>query len=151
MSTELNLEQRRQRVKELEEEMAALKLDIVAENNTSECNERYEELLEHEPWTFVKSVQEALDFSTQVIRDHTTTELEQLLDFFNGKSPSAKKHKLIIFLKEFPCYRTKDFKKLRSRFFCLRLKGREALKNGTDNTNFYNYAAELGFDFRLNT
>ena len=148
MSTEvLDPESRRQRMKEIQEEMAKLEFDEIAENNAVECDEKYEELLELEPVSLIKGFQEALEFTNQLIRDLSNNQLTQILDYFNGKSPTQKKKQLLTFLKEFGCYRTKDFRKLRNRLFGLRNKGRDALKNGTDEAGFYQYCKELGFKF----
>ena len=139
-------EERERRIKELEEEMIELKLTNQEEESKT-YNDRYEELLRLEPFTIAKGFQEALDLSTTYLRDMTNTEIEKLLEYFTGTSLSQKKRKLIQFLKELGIYRTKDFKKMRNRFFGLRHNGKEALRKGTDETGYYEYCKQLGFKF----
>ena len=139
-------EAREARIKELEQEMIELKL-ANEEERVGVYNDRYEELLKLEPFTIAKGFQEALDLSTSYLRDMSNNQIEELLKYFKGDSPSQKKRKLIQFLKEFGIYRTKDFKKMRNRFFGLKHKGREALREGTGEADFYKYCQEIGFNF----
>ena len=140
------MEARENRIKELEAEMIDLKL--ANEKNLNEnFKDRYEELITLEPWNIAAQFQEALETSTTFIRDMSVTQIDELLTYFEGNSPSQKKKNLLQFLKSIGLYRTKDFKKLRNRFFGLKHKGKEALKKNTDNSGFYEYCKQLGFKF----
>ena len=141
------IEARQKRIEELEREMSQLRFEAITMNTELECNERYEVLLKTEPWNIAKGVQEAVEFSITGIRRFTNAELNQILDFFDGKSPTQQRKHMMNFLNEFSCYRTNDFKKLRNRLETLRSMGKEALEQGNDETNFYQYCKDIGFRF----
>ena len=134
------------RIKELEAEMIELKLEN-EKKLIGTYQDRYEELVALEPWSIAKQFQEALEVSATYIREMTIAQIDELLEYFDGNSPSQKKKKLIQFLKVLGIYRTKDFKKMRNMFFSLRHRGKEALRKDKDETGYYEYCQQLGFKF----
>lgn len=148
MSTQQNVkEARAKRKSELEQELAELNLADIAEEVAEDSNAEYEEMLMLQPRNLAKGFKEALEFTTDFLKNTPNKQVEEILQYFNGATPTQQKKQLATFLKEFGCYRTKDFKKLRNRLFSLRYKGREVLNNGADEYDFYKYCGELGFKF----
>lgn len=118
-------------------------------NEEQEEHERddYEELLKCEPWLTVRAMQDSNAFTQQTLRDMSVTDLNTVLPFFNGKSPSQQKKQLAIFLKELPAYKTTDISLLHRRFENLKYLGRKVLERNEDVDNFFKYCGELGFVF----
>ena len=140
------------RLKQIEEEATAIKLQIEEEDEEDEqilkrVQGLYEEALTTEPWIVNLEFQDAESFTNELLKATSNEKIEKLLDLFEGKTLTQKKKTLTIFLKEFPAYKTKDFFKLYTRLKILRFKGRKVFEYNTDESGFYTKCQQFGFKF----
>ena len=146
-------EVREKQMKATEERLTIMKLQNDDEelekafNKLKEEADAYEQLLLYEPINAVEKFKDALNFTLEFIKEKPNEEIAQILQFFNGKTQTKKKSQLVQFLKEFPCYRTKNLDTMLKRFTCLRYQGKNGSNLGEEERNFLTKCIEIGFNF----
>lgn len=144
---------RSQKIKQLEEELMTLRIqnddDELESKVTKMIQEAnaFEQLLALQPYVLVEAFRDAINFTTEFIKNKSNAELAKVLQFFDGKSQTAKKKQLIYLLKEMPCYRTKDLDRMVTMFTCLRYSGKHFNESNEAEKEFYEKCVMIGFKF----
>lgn len=144
---------RTQKIKQLEEEIMTLRiqnddaeLDSKVTNLIQEAD-AFEQLLALQPYLLVEAFRDAVNFTTEFIKNKSNAELAKVLQFFDGKSQTAKKKQLISLIKEMPCYRTKDLDRMVTMFTCLRYSGKHFDGKNEAEKAFLEKCVMIGFKF----
>ena len=97
---------RTQKIKQLEDEIMTLRiqnddaeLDSKVANLIQEAD-AFEQLLALQPYLLVEAFRDAVNFTTEFIKNKSNAELAKVLQFFDGKSQTAKKKQLISLSKQ---------------------------------------------------
>lgn len=80
----------------------------------------YEACIQEDPIEFMKQGSDSFNTSTVLFRNASIQELEGCLRFFNGKSQSSKKRRLLTLLRRAPNIRTSNFKLLEQRLYIIK-------------------------------
>ena len=144
---------RSQKIKQLEDEIMTLRiqnddeeLETKVTSMVQESND-FEKLLELQPFLLVEAFRDAVNFTTEFIKNKSNAELAKVLQFFDGKSQTAKKKQLICLLKEMPCYRTTDLDRMVTLLTCLRFSGKHFEEKTDEEKAFLEKCMMIGFKF----
>ena len=144
---------RTQKIKQLEEEIMTLRIqndDAELESqvtNLVQVSNAFDQLLELQPFLLVEAFRDAVNFTTEFIKNKSNAELAKVLQFFDGKSQTAKKKQLICLLKEMPCYRITDLDRMVAMLTCLRFSGKHFEDKTDEEKVFLEKCMMIGFKF----
>ena len=81
------------------------------------------------------------------LKELQLTDMAHILRYFEGKTPTQKRNKLIRFLQTFPAYKTTDFNEMYYRLTKLQARAMLASKQGEDDNPFFKELKQSGFIF----
>ena len=134
-----------ERIKKLQEQLKQ------AEEHRSNYEEKYGDdfnlLLATQPWLVNANFLDSLKLTQDKLKDLQIIDMAHILRYFEGKTPTQKRKKLIRFLQMFPAYKTTDFHEMYFRLTKLQARAIQATKQGEDDSPFFKALKQSGFIF----
>ena len=136
----------------IEERIAKLQEQLrQAEEHRVNYEEKYGDdynlLLATQPWLVNANFLDSMKVTQDKLKELQLTDMAHILRFFEGKTPTQKRNKLIRFLHSFPAYKTTDFHEMYYRFTKLQARAMLASKQGEDDNPFFKELRQSGFIF----
>ena len=116
-------------------------------NYDEKYGDDYNLLLATQPWLVNANVLDSIKLTQNTLKELQVTDIAHVLRFFEGKSPTQKRNKLIRFLQMFPAYKTTDFYEMYYRLTKLQARAMLATKQGEDDSPFFKDLKQSGFIF----
>ena len=107
----------------------------------------YNILLATQPWLVNANFLDSMKLKQDTLKELQVTDIAHILRFFEGKTPTQKRNKLIRFLQTFPAYKTTDFHEMYYRLTKLQAIAMLATKQGEDDNPFFKDLKASGFIF----
>lgn len=134
-----------ERIKKLQEQLKQ------AEEHRANYDEKYGDdynlLLANQPWLVNANFLDSMKLKQDTLKELQVTDLAHILRFFEGKTPTQKRNKLIRFLQMFPAYKTTDFYEMHYRLTKLQARAIQASKQEEDDSPFFKDLKQSGFIF----
>ncbi len=134
-----------ERIKKLQEQLKQAEERRI--NYDEKYGDDYNQLLAIQPWLVNANVIDSMKLKQDTLKETQLTDLANVLRFFEGKTPTQKRNKLIRFLQIFPAYKTTDFHEMYYRLSKLQALAMCATKKGEDDSPFYKELRDTGFIF----
>lgn len=134
-----------ERIKKLQEQLKQAQERRI--NYDEKYGDDYNQLLAIQPWLVNANVIDSMKLKQDTLKETQLTDLANVLRFFEGKTPTQKRNKLIRFLQTFPAYKTTDFHEMYYRLSKLQALAMCATKKGEDDSPFFKALKQSGFIF----
>ena len=116
-------------------------------NYDEKYGDDYNLLLATQPWLVNANFLDSMKLKQDTLKELQVTDIAHILRFFDGKTPTQKRNKLIRFLQTFPAYKTTDFHEMYYRLTKLHERALLATKQGEDEQPFFKEIKASGFIF----
>ena len=116
-------------------------------NYDEKYGDDYNQLLAIQPWLVNANVIDSMKLKQDTLKETQLTDLANVLRFFEGKTLTQKRNKLLRFLQTFPAYKTTDFHEMYYRLTKLQARAMLATKQGEDDSPFFKELRNTGFIF----
>ena len=134
-----------ERIKKLQEQLKQAQERRI--NYDEKYGDDYNQLLAIQPWLVNANVIDSMKLKQDTLKETQLTDLANVLRFFEGKTPTQKRNKLIRFLQTFPAYKTTDFHEMYYRLSKLQALAMKETKKGEDDSPFFKALKQSGFIF----
>ena len=134
-----------ERIKKLQEQLKQAQERRI--NYDEKYGDDYNQLLAIQPWLVNANVIDSMKLKQDTLKETQLTDLANVLRFFEGKTPTQKRNKLIRFLQTFPAYKTTDFHEMYYRLSKLQALAMCATKKGEDDSPSFKALKQSGFIF----
>ena len=115
--------------------------------NMEKYGDDFNLLLATQPWLVNANFLDSLKLTQDKLKDLQIIDMAHILRYFEGKTPTQKRKKLIRFLQMFPAYKTTDFHEMYFRLTKLQARAIQATKQGEDDSPFFKALKQSGFIF----
>ena len=134
-----------ERIKQLQEQLKQAQEHRL--NEDEKYGDDYNLLLANIPWLVNANFIDSMRLKQDTLKELQVTDIAHILRFFEGKTLTQKRNKLIRFLQTFPAYKTTDFHEMYYRLTKLQARGIQASKQGEDDQPFFKDLKASGFIF----
>ena len=134
-----------ERIKKLQEQLRQAQEHRMSEDE--KYGDDFNLLLAAQPWLVNANFLDSMKLKQDTLKELQVTDIAHILRFFEGKTPTQKRNKLIRFLQTFPAYKTTDFHEMYYRLTKLRERAILAAKQGEDEQPFFKEIKASGFIF----
>ena len=134
-----------ERIKKLQEQLKQAQERRI--NYDEKYGDDYNQLLAIQPWLVNANVIDSMKLKQDTLKETQLIDLANVLRFFEGKTPTQKRNKLIRFLQMFPAYKITDFFEMYYRLTKLQALAMTATKQGEANSPFFKELRNTGFIF----
>ena len=116
-------------------------------NYDQKYGDDYNLLLATQPWLVNANFLDAMKLTQDKLKELQVADMTHILRFFEGKTPTQKRNKLIRFLQMFPAYKTTDLNEMHYRLTKLEARAMLASKQGEEDNPFFKELKQSGFIF----
>ena len=134
-----------ERIKKLQEQLKQAQEHRL--NEDEKYGDDYNLLLATQPWLVNANFLDSMKLKQDTLKELQVTDIAHILRFFEGKTPTQKRNKLIRFLQTFPAYKTTDFHEMYYRLTKLQALATAATKQGEEENPFFKDLKQSGFIF----
>ena len=134
-----------ERIKQLQEQLKQAQEHRL--NEDEKYGDDYNLLLATQPWLVNANFLDSMRLKQDTLKELQVTDIAHILRFFEGKTLTQKRNKLIRFLQVFPAYKTTDFHEMHYRLTKLQARAMLATKQGEDDQPFFKDLKQSGFIF----
>ena len=135
----------------IQERIAKLQEQLKQAEDRANYEEKYGDdfnlLLATQPWLVNANFLDSMKLKQDTLKELQVNDIAHILRFFEGKTPTQKRNKLIRFLQAFPAYKTTDFHEMYFRLTKLQARAIQATKQGEDDSPFFKDLKQSGFIF----
>ena len=135
----------------IQERIAKLQEQLKQAEDRANYEEKYGDdfnlLLATQPWLVNANFLDALKLTQDKLKELLVVDMAHILRYFEGKTPTQKRNKLIRFLQMFPAYKTTDLNEMYYRLTKLQARAMLASKQGEDDNPFFKELKQSGFIF----
>ena len=134
-----------ERIKKLQEQLKQAQEHRMSDDE--KYGDDYNLLLATQPWLVNANFLDSMKLKQDTLKELQVTDIAHILRFFEGKTPTQKRNKLIRFLQTFPAYKTTDFHEMYYRLTKLQALATAATKQGEEENPFFKDLKQSGFIF----
>ena len=134
-----------ERIKKLQEQLRQAQEHRMSEDE--KYGDDFNLLLAAQPWLVNVNFLDSMKFKQDTLKELQVTDIAHILRFFEGKTLTQKRNKLIRFLQTFPAYKTTDFHEMYYRLTKLPERAMQATKQGEVEQSFFRDLKQSGFIF----
>ena len=134
-----------ERIKKLQEQLKQAQEHRL--NEDEKYGDDYNLLLATQPWLVNANFLDSMKLKQDTLKELQVTDIAHILRFFEGKTLTQKRNKLIRFLQTFPAYKTTDFHEMYYRLTKLQARAMLATKQREDDNPFFKDLKASGFIF----
>ena len=134
-----------ERIKKLQEQLKQAQEHRMSDDE--KYGDDYNLLLATQPWLVNANFLDSMKLKQDTLKELQVTDIAHILRFFDGKTPTQKRNKLIRFLQTFPAYKTTDFHEMYYRLTKLQARAMLTTKQGEDDNPFFKELKQNGFIF----
>ena len=134
-----------EQIKKLQEQLKQAQEHRMSEDE--KYGDDYNLLLATQPWLVNANFLDSMKLKQDTLKELQVTDIAHILRFFEGKTLTQKRNKLIRFLQTFPAYKTTDFHEMYYRLTKLQALAMAATKQGEEENPFFKDLKQSGFIF----
>ena len=134
-----------EQIKKLQEQLKQAQEHRMSEDE--KYGDDFNLLLASQPWLVNANFLDSMKLKQDTLKELQVTDIAHILRFFEGKTLTQKRNKLIRFLQTFPAYKTTDFHEMYYRLTKLQTLAMATTKQGEDDSPFFKELRNTGFIF----